>query len=530
MRNLTDIYVRLSDEDRDKRCVTDESESIQNQKSMLINYCIEQGWQINNIYCDEDYSGADRNRPAFNQMLRDCEEGKVDIVLCKTQSRFSRDMEIVEKYIHGKFLEWNVRFVSIVDHADTNVEGNKKARQINGLINEWYLEDLSDNIRKTLHHKKIKGEYCCPYAPYGYKLDPKDKHRFVIDPPAAEVVRSIFEMYKSGMGYIRIAKTLNERQIPPPGVYKAMQGLNYKNPNAENASLRQWRDSSIYYMLRQQVYTGAIVQGKTKNVSYKNKKRIKLPKSEWIIVPNMHEPIIDKDLWNAVQELLDKHLGKGKSFQSKDETEINPLRGMIFCKECGSSMWRMSYQCRNERYKYYRCRTVKNSEGVCDNVNSVRQNDIEAVVLSELNSLIDSYFDPKRIKLNKGKTSHGAFDALEAEKKQIEKQISKLQKDSVQLYRDKISGLFGDEQFKLLNDTFNDELDRHKGRLEIIENEMLALSHEQSSVKSKEEILEKYKNIDKLSFELVRELIEKIYIGKVDPDTKQREIDIHWKF
>lgn len=121
----------------------------------------------------QDYSGADRNRAAFNQMLKDCEEGKVDIVLCKTQSRFSRDMEMIEKYIHGKFLEWNVRFVSIIDHADTNVAGNKKARQINGLINEWYLEDLSDNIRRTLHHKKIKGEYCCPYAPYGYKLNPK---------------------------------------------------------------------------------------------------------------------------------------------------------------------------------------------------------------------------------------------------------------------------------------------------------------------------------------------------------------------
>lgn len=200
MRNLTDIYVRLSDEDRDKRCAIDESESIQNQKSMLINYCIEQGWKIHNIYCDEDYSGADRNRPAFNQMLKDCEEGKVDIVLCKTQSRFSRDMEMIEKYIHGKFLEWNVRFVSIIDHADTNVAGNKKARQINGLINEWYLEDLSDNIRRTLHHKKIKGEYCCPYAPYGYKLNPEDKHKFIIDPPAAEVVKSIFEMYKQGMG------------------------------------------------------------------------------------------------------------------------------------------------------------------------------------------------------------------------------------------------------------------------------------------------------------------------------------------
>ena len=137
MRDLVDIYVRLSDEDRDKRFAADESESIQNQKSMLINYCIEQGWQINNIYCDEDYSGADKNRPAFNQMIKDCEERKVDIVLFKTQSRFSRDMEVIEHYLHGKFLEWNIRFVSIVDNADTANKGHKKSRQINGLVNEW---------------------------------------------------------------------------------------------------------------------------------------------------------------------------------------------------------------------------------------------------------------------------------------------------------------------------------------------------------------------------------------------------------
>ena len=423
MRNLTDIYVRLSDEDRDKRCAIDESESIQNQKSMLINYCIEQGWKIHNIYCDEDYSGADRNRPAFNQMLKDCEEGKVDIVLCKTQSRFSRDMEMIEKYIHGKFLEWNVRFVSIIDHADTNVAGNKKARQINGLINEWYLEDLSDNIRRTLHHKKIKGEYCCPYAPYGYKLNPEDKHKFIIDQPAAEVVKSIFEMYKQGMGYIRIAKALNEKQILPPGVYKELQGLNYRNPNAENVSSRQWRDSTIYYILRQEVYTGAIVQGKTTNISYKNKKRIKLPRSEWIVVPNMHEPIIDEELWNAVQDRLKNRQGNDKQFKS-NTYEINPLRGIVFCKECGSGMWRMSYQCSKQRYKYYRCRTVKNSAGVCNNTHSIRQIDLEDLILKELHKMSETYFDENEIKLQKKRDSQNRLSTLQEEKRQIENKIA----------------------------------------------------------------------------------------------------------
>lgn len=525
MRNLADIYVRLSDEDRDKRCVTVESESIQNQKSMLINYCIEQGWQINNIYCDEDYSGADRSRPAFNRMLKDCEEGRVDIVLCKTQSRFSRDMEIVEKYIHGKFLEWNIRFVSIVDHADTSVAGNKKARQINGLINEWYLEDLSENIKKTLYHKKIKGEYCCPYAPYGYKLDPEDKHHFVIDPPAAEVVKSIFEMYKSGMGYIRIAKALNEKKIPPPGVYKAMQGLKYKNPNADNVSSTQWRDSSIYYILRQEVYTGAIVQGKTKNISYKNKKRIKLPKSEWIVVPDMHEPIIDKKLWNAVQDLLKKHRGNDKNFKC-NSSEINPVRGIVYCGECGAGMWRMSYACGGQRYKYYRCRTVKNSSGVCGNTSSVRQTDIEAAVLRELNKIISNYFDESQIKIDK--RDCGKNDTLIAEKKQLEKNLAKLKSDSVQLYRDKLNGLFDDEQFKMLSGTFNSETAQCRERIEIIDGELAELSAKKQY--NTEDILSKYKNVDTLTFELVHELIEGIYIGKPNPETKKREIEIHWKF
>jgi DNA invertase Pin-like site-specific DNA recombinase len=527
VENLADIYVRLSDEDRDKRSVTDESESIQNQKSMLINYCIEQGWQIHNIYCDEDYSGADRNRPAFNQMLQDCEDGKVNIVLCKTQSRFSRDMEIIEKYIHGKFLEWNIRFVSIVDHADTSVAGNKKARQINGLINEWYLEDLSDNIRKTLHHKKIKGEYCCPYAPYGYKLDPEDKHHFVVDPPAAEVVKSIFEMYRSGMGYVRIAKALNAKRIPPPGVYKAMQSINYRNVNAERASSKQWRDASIYYILHQEVYTGAIVQGKSKNLSYKNKKRVKLPKSQWIVVPNMHEPIIDEKLWSDVQNLIKNHQGNDKQF--KGNGEINPLRGVVYCMECGSGMWRMSYQCADRRYKYYRCRTVKNSTGICDNVNSIRQVDLEALILKELKKLIDGYFDPNQITLHKGKSSKNKIDALEKEQHQIEKKIEKAQNDCVQLYKDKLNGVLGDAQFRFLSSTFNSEIDQCRERLKMIDEEISCLSCENTAKLSREEILAKYKDVDKLTFELVHELIGAVYVGKINPENNEREIEIHWK-
>lgn len=202
------IYVRLSDEDRYKKNKNDDSESIANQKSMLLKHALEQGWEVVAIYSDDDYSGTDNNRPGFNKMIEECEKGEVDIVLCKTQSRFSRDMEVIERYIHNKFIEWGVRFVSIVDNADTDVAGNKKSRQINGLVNEWYLEDLSDNVRRSLQNKREDGLFLGSFAPYGYKKDPNNKNKLLIDPVAAEIVKEIFSMYKSGMGYYKIAKNL----------------------------------------------------------------------------------------------------------------------------------------------------------------------------------------------------------------------------------------------------------------------------------------------------------------------------------
>ena len=148
------VYCRLSDEDRDKKNKSDDSNSIINQRSMCLKYASERGWGIVDVYSDDDFSGAGTYRPEFERLIRDCESGKVNLVLCKSQSRFSRDMEVIEKYLHNKFVEWRVRFVSIIDNADTNIESNKKARQINGLINEWYLDDLSTNIKKSLKNKR----------------------------------------------------------------------------------------------------------------------------------------------------------------------------------------------------------------------------------------------------------------------------------------------------------------------------------------------------------------------------------------
>ena len=193
------VYCRLSDEDRDKINKTDDSDSIINQRSMCLKYANQNGWDVVDIYSDDDFSGAGTFRPDFERLIKDCESGKINLVLCKSQSRFSRDMGVIEYYLHNKFIEWGVRFVSIVDNADTNNDANKKSRQINGLINEWYLDDLSQNIRKSLKNKREDGLYMGSFASYGYERSEDDYHKLVIDPVAAEVVKKYLKCMQMDM-------------------------------------------------------------------------------------------------------------------------------------------------------------------------------------------------------------------------------------------------------------------------------------------------------------------------------------------
>lgn len=518
------LYVRLSDEDRIKKNMSDESESIQNQKLMLIGFCVEHGWNNYKVYCDEDYSGADRNRPAFNQMIRDCENGLVESVICKTQSRFSRDMEIIEKYIHGKFLEWNIRFIGLVDNADTSLIGNKKSRQINGLVNEWYLEDLSDNIRKTLKIKHRNGQYTGSFAPYGYLIDPNNKNHLVIDPVASEVIKDIFNMYISGMGYIKIAKELNSRGIPSPTEYKKINGSKYCNSQYAKGTLRSklWTESTIYRILRREVYTGTLVQGKTESISYKNKKRRYKPENQWIKVRNTHEPIIDVETWNKVSELRN-HKGRCDKFSG----EMYSLSKKVYCKECKSTMWKMSYRLTNGRYNYLRCKTVKISNGKCNNTSSIRLDDLENAVLSEINNLLQNFYNPKFIKIDKNSNMDIKKSRLEIEKQKLLNIKNKKESYMLKLYEDKLEGHITEEQFKIYNSKFSDELHLTNHRIENINKEISNCNY--NTYNDFENVIKGYKKISKLTREIVDEFIEAIYVGTTDKNN-ERLIDIKWKF
>lgn len=301
------IYCRLSVEDEDKKSQR-ASESILNQQLLLTDYMKLHGYDLYAIYVDEDYSGLDSNRPAFCQMIEDAKHGKFQVILCKTQSRFTRDMELVEKYLHHLFPLWGIRFIGVIDGVDTDERRNKKARQINGLINEWYCEDLSENIRAVLRKKMEDGQFIGSFACYGYEKSKEDKHKLVIDPVASNVVKKIYSLYLDGYSMRQISQLLTTEQIPPPSLYKRQQGLKFKAPYTNKPQEKQhiWSYNTIKRILKNPTYTGCLVQGCEQKISYKSKKMIHLPKERWIIVPNTHPAIIKEDDFLLVQELLKK--------------------------------------------------------------------------------------------------------------------------------------------------------------------------------------------------------------------------------
>ena len=479
--NRVAIYLRLSKEDIDKK---DFSESIQNQRRMLLQKVQEEGWDIFDIYIDEDYSGIDRERPAFIRMLKDCEQGNIDIVLCKSQSRFSRDLEVIEQYIHNKFKEWNVRFISLVDHADTSVEENKKTRQINALMNEWYLEDSSINIRKTLRNKKEVGLFTGSFAPFGYQK--KDKNHLEIDPIASKYVQQIYALYAKGYGYSKIKQCLNHQGIPTPS---------------------QWSEKTIADILKNEVYIGSVVQGKYRKISYKNKKVISLQKKDWIVVSHQHDPIISLSMWNEVQ----RRMQQKTRIQSKTG-KIYEFSKKIYCQKCGQSFEKNSSS--HSVYSYLVCRDRRSYWQHCDNHTSIRLDVIESLVFKEFLKFYHQFVDEqllleyeKQYSIEQNLLYKKEFERLEKDYHQKERGLKKVYDDYVQQQLD-------DEVFQNLKKSYIKELEKLSNTLANMKKEQMSFSFSKRKLE--------------LSLKTVKNFIQRIQIGNIEQG--KRVVTIEWIF
>ena len=516
MNNLVAIYCRLSEEDRNKRNRDDDSGSIQNQKMMLKEFADMQGWEIFKIYSDDDYAGSDRSRPAFNELITDAKLRKFNIVLCKTQSRFTRELEIVEKYIHGLFPQLGIRFVSIVDNIDTDIAGNKKSRQINGLINEWYLEDMSDSIKAALRTRMKAGYFIGSFAPYGYKKDPENKGHLIIDEEAADVVREIFALYNSGYGRTTIARMLNDRGILSPERYFLQSGVK-KNRNGKQEQ-GFWKYYTVSHILENEVYIGNLVQGRTHNPTYKSKHSVPTERNKWVIIEKAHEPIIDRSTWETTRRLWNE--------RSKPcyNGEVNKYAGKLICAKCGYNMG-VAY---NKHKRYYRCNSSKYGRQCCTGT-SIFEVTLDKALLKEINALRKEY-------LNADDIINGCdiFNEVNTKIEHIRKQISSLENringyESAlkNLYLDKLRGIITEVQFvslthsleqdKISDDirlnSLRDELDKELSKSESEEQRRLAVS----------ELI----SFDSITREFVESFIRSIEVGGTKND---RVINVFWNF
>lgn len=516
MKNIVAIYCRLSEEDRNKKNRSDDSGSIQNQKIMLSEYANSQGWEIYKIYSDDDYTGSDRSRPAFNEMITDAKLHRFNIVLCKTQSRFTRELEIVEKYIHGLFPELGVRFVSIVDNIDTDIIGNKKSRQINGLVNEWYLEDMSDSIKAALRTRMKAGYFIGSFAPYGYKKDPDNKGHLIIDEDAAEVVREIFKLYNQGFGRTSIARILNERGIASPERYFLQNGLKKSSIGKNHAGY--WKYYTVSHILENEVYIGSLVQGKTFNPTYKSKHSVPSDRSKWVIVENAHEPIIDKATWDLTRKLWND---RSKPCYSG---EVSKYAGVLICSKCGYNMG-VAY---NKHKRYYRCNSAKYGY-VCCIGTSIFEKTLDNALLNEVKKYRDNY-------LNKDKIIDDCCASDEHQKriKRLEKQIKNVETEMDRsdyalknLYIDKLKGIISESQFTDLSISFSKEKEDNIVRLNMLKECLQKELTEVQSDEQRQNIISKLISFDDITREFVSSFISSIEVGG---NKKDRVINIYWKF
>lgn len=531
--NRAVLYLRLSKEDIDKANKGDDSESIKNQRLLLTDYALSKNFQIVEVYSDDDESGLYNDRPDFARMMNDAKLGKFDIIICKTQNRFTRNMSHAEQYLNHDLPLMGIRFIGVIDNVDTSVKGNKKSRQVNALVDEWYCESLSENIKTVFQQKMKAGQFLGSFAPYGYLKDTNNKHNFIIDEYASTVVKKIYDLYLHGHGLNAIAKILEQEGILPPSEYKKQQGLTYNTPYKNFCSKGLWSLPTIRRILKDEVYIGKLQQGKVSKISYKDRGFISNDKKDWIVVDNHHEKIIDEQTFYQVQKILGSRR-KVCENQGKDKI-CHPLSGKVFCKKCGTNMIKHNGNYRalakDKDSWYFACRLRRKTHGEgCDN-KSIMYREIKSDILANIKYFNELAKNEKNKDLILSQLNNNDY---QKEINQLESDIEKLniilKKNATTLktlYGDRVSGLITVEDFLELKKSFEQENEETRQVLNI-KTELLEKT--KAKIETKIDFLEvvkDYEDITDLTVEMVNRLISAIYIGEVGEDGL-REIEIKW--
>lgn len=506
------IYIRLSKEDEEKEKYS-ESESIQNQRALLIQYIKENKLNFISGYVDDGISGTSFDRPGFNKMIEDIENGKINMVITKDLSRLGRNYVQSGYYTETYFPEHNVRYIAILDNIDTAIDSaNNDIAPFKSILNEMYAKDTSKKINSVLQSKRKQGEYLGT-APYGYKKDPENKYHLIVDEEAAKVVKLIFEKYLEGYGTMQIADYLSEQKTPIPSDY------NKKKRGTKSITYGLWAQSTVRFILSNEIYTGTVIQGKRKKLSFKSKKFIDVPEEDWVKVPNMHEAIVSVEDYERAKRVIEST--KGSRVVENDYL----FKGLLRCYDCKGYIGIRSPDKNGNIYG--RCQRYGRygKFDVCSPHNFNYQVFEESMILV-LKEICKEYSNKKRLEeiAKKSKSKEDKELDLKNRLKTYETQIQKETRKLELLYEDRLSEIITVDSYIENANRIKNEVKEYQDRIKEIEQELSGEKNKQNKDEKLNNLVDEFLNMEKPTKEIIREFIEKIEIHS------DKQVDIYFNF
>ena len=500
----TALYCRLSQDDG----IEGDSNSIQNQKAILQKFAEDHHFPSPCFYVDDGFSGGNFQRPAFQQMISDMENGEIGIIVTKDLSRLGRNQLHTGLYIEERFPMFGVRYIAINDNVDTDSSESNDLMPFKNLFNEWFIRDTSRKIRAVLKAKAERGERLGTRAPYGYRKAP-DTKKLIVDEEAAAIVRRIFAMCAGGSGPSQIARILKKEQILTPTMY-AYTRYGITHTCLDTAHPYNWSDSAIANLLENEIYLGNTVNMKHSSRSYKDKRRVEHPREECMVFENTHPALITREVWDIVQRVR-----KNKRRLTKME-EQNKYSGLVFCADCGSNMVLHRAHTMSASYNHFTCRTYKKDGEACTG-HYIRECVLDEIVLEDLRRVTSAAREhPEKFAAYIGSKQSAE---LQREIRRQEKELAAMRKRKAELdaifkklYEDSVLGRITTEQFQMLSGSYTEEQNLITVGIPQKENEIQRLRETVNETDSFLYKAKRYTDITELTPELLRLFIEKIVV------------------
>lgn len=517
---ITALYCRLSQEDANEG----DSNSITNQKDILLRYAKEHRFPNPTFFVDDGYSGTNYDRPGFQQMLSEIEAGKVVVVLTKDLSRLGRNSSLTGLYINFTFPKYSVRYIAINDHFDT-IDPNSTDNDVAGIknwFNEFFAKDTSRKIRAV---QKAKGERGVPLTtnvPFGYRKDPEDRTKWIVDEAAALVVKRIFKLCMEGRGPMQIAKLLQAEKVLNPTSYKRREGI--KSPSPETADPYHWNTNTVVHILERREYTGCTVNFKTYTNSIWDKKQRETPIEKQAVFYNTHPAIIEQKVFDKVQQIRKQRHRRTKTGKS------SLFSGMVYCADCGAKMRYCTTNYFEKRQDHFVCANYRSNTGSCS-AHFIRAVVLEELVWMHMKAVIfyvtryEKHFRTvmeQRLRMS----SEEAIRGYKTQFAQAERRLAELDRLFIRIYEDNVSGRITDERFSMMSRTYEDEQTQLKVEIQSLQQEIEVQERQIESLEQFIQRVHKYEDLQELTPYALRELVKAIYIEAPDKSSGKRRQNI----